>query len=335
LNNKENTDAELISVEEDDENMKTIYLAGGCFWGAEKYLSLIPGVGSTLVGYANGYTANPTYEEVCRRDTGHAEAVKVEYDPTKVSLAFLLELFYDAIEPTSLNRQGGDVGTQYRTGVYYIDEADKNIILSSITPLQESYDKPVMIEVKPLDNFYPAEEYHQKYLDKNPGGYCHIEGAKFEKARRAVDNATLYRKKTKDELRRTLTDIQFEVTQNNATEPPFRNEYFDKFEPGIYVDITTGQPLFISTDKFESGCGWPSFSKPIYDGLVTELSDYTHGMERIEVRSKQGDVHLGHVFKDGPKELGGLRYCINSASLRFIPKERMEDEGYGYLLGLV
>ena len=336
--------------------LKIIYLAGGCFWGAEKYLSLIPGVVSTSVGYANGRTANPTYEEVCHHDTGHAEAVRVEYDPAKVSLAFLLKLFYEAIDPTSLNRQGGDVGTQYRTGVYYLDEADKDIILGSITLLQENYRAPVVVEVMPLDNFYPAEEYHQKYLDKNPGGYCHISGAKFERARLAMDETTLnsrgseeealveeasatsatqYHPKTRDELRRILTDIQFAVTQNSATEPPFRNEYFDKFEPGVYVDITTGQPLFISTDKFESGCGWPSFSKPISDDLVAELSDHSFGLKRVEVRSKLGDAHLGHVFEDGPRELGGLRYCINSASLRFVPKERMEEEGYGYLLDLV
>lgn len=315
--------------------MKTIYLAGGCFWGAEKYLSLIPGVTSTSVGYANGRTENPSYEEVCRHDTGHAETVKVEYDPAKVSLTFLLELFYEAIDPTSLNRQGGDIGTQYRTGIYYVDEADGDIILGSIGLLQESCDKPVMIEVKALDNFYPAEEYHQKYLDKNPGGYCHIGEAMFEKARQAVDEAALYRPKEKDELRRNLTDIEFEVTQNGATEPPFRNKYFDQFEPGIYVDVTTGEPLFVSTDKFESGCGWPSFSKPLSGDLIAELPDYSHGRERVEVRSKRSGSHLGHVFEDGPEELGGLRYCINSASLRFVPKERMEDEGYGHLLGLV
>lgn len=315
--------------------MKTIYLAGGCFWGAEKFLTLISGVTNTTVGYANGNTQNPTYEEVCHHDTGFAETVLVEYDPLKVSLTFLLEMFYGAIDPMSLNRQGGDVGSQYRTGVYYTDEADKDTILGSIALLQESCDKPVMIEVKPLMNFYTAEEYHQKYLDKNPSGYCHIGKAKFEKARRAIDEATLYRPKEKDELRLELTEIQFEVTQNNATEAPFTGEYFDKFEPGIYVGITTGEPLFVSTDKFESGCGWPSFSKPITAGLLAELPDHTHGRERIEVRSKRGDAHLGHVFEDGPSELGGLRYCINSASLRFVPQGRMEAEGYGHLLGLV
>ena len=312
--------------------MKTIYLAGGCFWGAEKYLSLIPGVVFTETGYANGRTENPSYEDVCRNDTGHAETVRVEFDPTKLSLTFLLERFFEVIDPTSLNRQGGDVGTQYRTGVYFSDNADEEIILGSIALLQESYAKPTMIEVKPLAQFYPAEEYHQKYLDKEPGGYCHIDSAKFEAARRAVDVSTLYRPADKDVLRSSLTELQFEVTQNGATEAPFRNEYYDTFEQGVYVDVTTGEPLFLSTNKFDSHCGWPSFSAPISGDLISELPDNSHGRERTEVRSSHGDSHLGHVFEDGPKEQGGLRYCINSASLRFIPKEKMAEAGLGHLI---
>ena len=162
--------------------MKTIYLAGGCFWGTEKYLSLIPGVQSTSVGYANGHTENPSYEQVCHNNTGHAETVKVEYDPTRISLSSLLEMFYDVIDPTALNRQGADVGTQYRTGIYYVDEDDRETIDLSIVHLQKKYLEAVVVEVKALENYYPAEEYHQKYLDKNPGGYCHIGSAKFEQA---------------------------------------------------------------------------------------------------------------------------------------------------------
>ena len=315
--------------------MKTIYLAGGCFWGTEKYISLIQGVQSTQVGYANGHTQNPTYEEVCRGDTGHAEAVKVEFDPAKLSLTFLLEAFYEAIDPTSVNRQGGDVGAQYRTGIYFVDAPDENIILGSIELLQESLTKPVAIEVKPLSSYWPAEEYHQKYLDKNPGGYCHIGPAMLENAKQKADETTLYRQKDKSELRGSLTEMQFEVTQNNATEPPFKNEYHDKFDPGIYVDITTGEPLFVSADKFDAGCGWPSFSKPITNSLLMELPDNSWGRKRIEVRSKRGNSHLGHLFNDGPQEQGGLRYCINSASLRFVPKEKMQEEGYGDLLELL
>lgn len=314
---------------------KEIYLAGGCFWGTEKYLQNIPGVLSTEVGYANGDTENPTYEEVCRKNTGHAEAVKVEYDDNKIGLPFILELYYDVINPISKNRQGGDIGTQYRTGIYFTDEKDEEAILASIDNLQKGYKEKIAIEVKPLANYYRAEEYHQKYLDKNPGGYCHIGVDKFEKAEKAVDISKKYAKKTRDELKASLNEMQFDVTQNNGTEPPYRNEYFDTFEEGIYVDITTGEPLFLSDDKFESGCGWPSFSRPIDSNLIKNITDRSHGMVRTEVRSSNGDAHLGHVFEDGPADQGGLRYCINSASLRFIPKEKMDEEGYGEYLGML
>lgn len=315
--------------------MSEIYLAGGCFWGLEKYLASIRGVLSTEVGYANGRTACPTYEEVCRRRTGHAETVRVEYDPGVLPLSFLLELFFDAIDPTSLNRQGADAGEQYRTGVYYADEADRLEIERSLGRLQRRYSKPIAVEVKPLENFAPAEEYHQKYLDKNPGGYCHIGKEKMERAAKALVNPADFTARAPEKLRESLSERQYEVTQHSATEPPFQNEYFNFFQPGIYVDITTGEPLFSSSDKYESGCGWPAFSKPIDPGALRQFPDSSHGRQRTEVRSRVGDAHLGHVFEDGPRESGGLRYCINSASLRFIPKEEMDREGYGYLLPLV
>ena len=314
---------------------RTIYLAGGCFWGTEKYLSELEGVVTTEVGYANGRTENPSYEDVCYKNTGHAETVKVEYDASILPLKDLLKLFYEVIDPVSINRQGNDVGTQYRTGIYYVDETDLPIIKESLKELKREYPVPLAIEVEPLSNYYPAEEYHQKYLDKNPGGYCHIGAEEFAKAKAMQAVQKPYQVKSKEELKTTLTPLQYEVTQNSATEAPFQNEYYNNFKEGIYVDITTGEPLFVSTDKFESGCGWPSFSKPINPDLVKELKDSTYGMQRIEVRSKTGDAHLGHVFPDGPSELGGLRYCINSASLKFIPKEEMPAKGYGYLLPLV
>jgi peptide methionine sulfoxide reductase msrA/msrB len=312
---------------------KEIYLAGGCFWGTEKYLEEVKGILETEVGYANGNTKNPSYEEVCHRNTGHAEAVKVVYENTVIGLPFLLELYYDVINPVSVNRQGNDVGSQYRTGIYFTDDEDEGIIRESIGKLQLKYKEKIAIEVKPLDNYYRAEEYHQKYLDKNPHGYCHIGSDKFEKAKNAVDTGWKYVKKSAEELKKSLTNLQFEVTQNSATEQPFHNEYFDEFREGIYVDITTGEPLFLSDDKFESGCGWPAFSRPIDAALITDAVDTSFGRVRTEVRSRTGDAHLGHVFEDGPMDRGGLRYCINSASLRFIPKEKMEKEGYGeYLL---
>ena len=315
--------------------MAEIFLAGGCFWGAEKYLASIRGVLETQVGYANGSTAAPTYEDVCRRGTGHAEAVRVTYDPAVLPLSFLLSLYYEAIDPTSLNRQGNDRGVQYRTGIYYTDDADRDVIDTSLAALRAKLGRPAAIEAGPLENFYPAEEYHQKYLDKNPGGYCHIGVDKFRRAAAAAVDPSAYSPPDRAALRASLTPEQYAVTQEAATEPPFHNDFWNHYRPGIYVDITTGEPLFSSSDKFESGCGWPSFSRPLDPEVVREKRDVTHGMVRTEVRSRLGDAHLGHVFNDGPKERGGLRYCINSAALRFIPREDMAREGYGYLLELV
>lgn len=315
--------------------MSEIYLAGGCFWGLEEYLASIHGVQATKVGYANGNTENPTYEAVCYQNTGHAETVYVLYNANILPLEFLLGLYYEAIDPVSHNRQGGDAGEQYRTGIYFVNEEERPVIQRSITRLQSRYNKPVAIEVSPLRNFTPAEEYHQRYLSKNPGGYCHIGKEQFEKAAKALVNPAAYPVPDTDSLRKKLSPTQYQVTQHGATEPPFQNDYYQTFVPGIYVDITTGEPLFSSSDKFESGCGWPSFSKPIDPNVIREKSDTSHGMMRTEVRSRAGGAHLGHVFNDGPKKLGGLRYCINSASLRFIPKNKMESEGYGYLLSLI
>lgn len=319
---------------------KTIYLAGGCFWGVEKYFSLIPGVAETETGYANGSTDNPTYQQVTRQNTGHAETVKVVYDPHKVSLPFLLEKYYDVIDPVSVNKQGNDTGVQYRTGIYYTDKADRPVIEASLKALQSRYNQPLAIELQPLARYSRAEEYHQDYLGKNPGGYCHIPQSKFDEAKQAVDPAkpgdkTSYVKPSKEELKKKLTFQQYRVTQENATERPFENEYYDNKRKGIYVDVTTGEPLFLSSDQYDSGCGWPSFTRPISESLVQEQKDISHGMLRTEVRSKTGDAHLGHVFNDGPKDKGGLRYCINSASLKFIPREEMEQAGYGNYLPML
>ena len=309
----------------DNKDLKTIYLAGGCFWGVEKYFSLMPGVKETEAGYANGSTASPTYEEVCSGKTGHAETVKVVFDPEELSLPFLLERYYSIIDPVSVNKQGNDRGIQYRTGIYYADEKDKPVIETSLKRLQQHFRQPLAIEVQPLRQFSRAEKYHQRYLDKNPGGYCHIPPAKFREASQTRENEPVYRKKSDEELRRVLTREQFAVTRNNATEPPFRNEYFNNDRPGIYVDVTTGEPLFLSTDKFDSGCGWPSFSRPIKEELIQEKQDFSHGMRRTEVRSKTGDAHLGHVFTDGPKEQGGLRYWTAEYSTDGDTWKRLDD----------
>ncbi|WP_082504582.1 MULTISPECIES: peptide-methionine (R)-S-oxide reductase MsrB [unclassified Chryseobacterium] len=319
-----------------NKNLKEVYFAGGCFWGTEHFFQQIRGVVSTEVGYANGNKKNPTYEEVVSHSTGFAETVKVKYDPEEVDLKLLIDLYFKTIDPTSKDQQGNDRGDQYRTGIYSTDKETQEIIKSEVEKLAKNYKKPILVETIPLKNFYSAETYHQDYLEKNPGGYCHIEPGLFEMAKNAnPPKAVKYQKQDKKTLKSKLTSEQYSVTQENATERPFENEYWDETREGIYVDITTGEPLFISTDKFESGCGWPSFSKPITQKLIEEKKDGSAGMERIEVRSKTGDAHLGHVFDDGPKDKGGLRYCINSASLKFVPKAEMKAKGYGDYISLL
>lgn len=309
---------------------KKIYLAGGCFWGTDHLFSLIEGVKKTVAGYANSDIPYPTYEMVCTGRTGAAETVEVVYDDSKIGLTELLSIYFRSIDPTTLNRQGNDIGTQYRTGIYYTDPQDVEVIDAFVAAVQRRYAQPLAVEVAPLRNFYPAEVYHQEYLYKNPNGYCHINPVLFEevKTRKAP-------KTEKAELRERLTPLQWEVTQNGATERPFVNEYDHEFRKGIYVDITDGTPLFISSRKYDSGCGWPAFTRPIDSSLITEHTDKSFGRVRTEVRSASSGSHLGHVFPDGPASEGGLRYCINSASLRFIPVEDMEKEGYGEYIDMI
>ena len=313
------------------ENLKEIYFAGGCFWGVEEYFSRIPGVRDAVSGYANGQTENPTYEEVCSGLTGHAETVRVSYEPRIVSLETLTEQFFQIIDPTVRDRQGNDAGRQYRTGVYYADAAEQGSLERIFAAEQKKYKQKIVTELAPLENFCAAEEYHQDYLKKNPGGYCHIDFSALDglKAKAPPAPERKYAKLSAAELRKKLTPTQYAVTQEAATERPFANEYFDNREPGLYVDVVTGAPLFSSEAKFDSGCGWPSFSKPIDPAAVAERHDDSYGMSRTEVRSQTGDSHLGYVFDDGPRDKGGLRYCINSAALRFIPYDKLNEEGYG------
>lgn len=304
---------------------KTIYFAGGCFWGVQAYFQRIQGVISTRVGYANGSTENPTYEDVCRRNTGHAETVEVVYDDNLLNLNKLMQYFFRIIEPTSLNKQGNDVGVQYRTGVYFIDLQDEKIIADAIAIEQYKYQQPIVVENLPLQRFDSAEDYHQDYLDKNPQGYCHIDV-------RLADFPIYHSdfvKPSDEKLREMLTDEQYYVTQQNGTERPFSHEYDRLFERGLYVDIVSGEPLFSSRDKFNSGCGWAAFSQPVSPDSLVQHIDLSHGMRRLEVRSGAANSHLGHVFPDGLPERGGLRYCINGASLRFVPYDEMDAQGYG------
>lgn len=301
------------------DGIKTIYFAGGCFWGTEHFFKQISGVVATTAGYANSRVPDPSYKDVCTGTTMAAEAVEVRYDPSRVGLRTLIAMYFLTIDPLSVNRQGNDIGTQYRTGIYYTDERQRHVAEEAVKSLSDSLRQRVAVEVMPLLNFYPAEEYHQDYLEKTPGGYCHINPELFARARNIG----------------RLTPEQEAVTRRSATEPPFHNAYWDEDRDGIYVDVTTGEPLFLSTDKFNSGCGWPSFTRPISAKSLSEIPDISHGMTRTEVRSTIGDAHLGHLFNDGPRERGGLRYCINSAALRFIPLEEMEKEGYGSYISLL
>ena len=317
--------AAILYTEEELSEMKSIYLAGGCFWGMQKFFDQFAGVLYTEVGYANGPDEAPSYQEVCA-SSGHAETVRVVYDEERLSLPKLLEYYFMVIDPLSVNRQGNDVGIQYRTGIYYTDDGQLEEIQPVFAQEQEKAGAPLAVELKPLENFFSAEEYHQKYLDKNPGGYCHIPRKYFSLPQPEAEAPAA---EDPDALRKRIGDLAYEVTQNAATERAFTGKYDDFFEKGIYVDVVSGEPLFSSLDKYDSGCGWPAFSKPIAGNTLRERVDLTHGMIRTEVRSGGVDSHLGHVFNDGPAETGGLRYCINSAALRFVPYEELEAQGYG------
>lgn len=329
-----------IDLEFDTDKLQDIYLAGGCFWGVEAYMARVYGVYDVTSGYANGNTENPTYEEVTRENTGHAETVHVRYDPERVELEEVLNHYFMIIDPTLLNQQGNDRGEQYRTGIYYENEADRAVIDKVVAAQTDRYDEPIVTEVELLDHYYLAEEVHQDYLEKNPDGYCHVEFDTLENQQLGEDaqsliDPALYPKPSDEELKATLTDVQYEVTQEDGTEPSFSSEYDGFYEPGIYVDITTGEPLFSSADKYDSTTGWPSFTKPIDSKVVTEHDDGLFFMKRTEIRSRAGDNHIGHVFNDGPKDKGGLRYCMNGAALLFVPEAEMEAEGYGFLLDKV
>jgi peptide methionine sulfoxide reductase msrA/msrB len=324
-----------------DVRVKKATFAGGCFWCMEPPFEKLGGVTEVVAGYTGGYKGNPTYEEVSSGTTGHVEAIQITYDPSKISYSELLQVFWRQIDPTDPDGQFVDRGKQYRTVIFYHNDEQRRLAEGSKEEIERSgrFEKPIVTEIVKVGEFYRAEEYHQDFYKKNPIRYKYyryrsgrdqflkrVWGNDMQVKSNTIDER--YKRPSQEELRKRLTPLQYKVTQEGYTERPFQNEYWDNRRDGIYVDVVSGEPLFSSLDKFDSGTGWPSFTKPIRPENIVEKEDRGLLTVRKEVRSKHGDSHLGHVFDDGPPPTG-LRYCINSASLRFIPEEELEKEGYG------
>lgn len=323
--------------------LETAVFAGGCFWCMEPPFEKLDGVTEVISGYSGGPEVNPTYHDVSYGKTGHRECVEVHYDPSKVSYEELLAVYWRSIDPTDPNGQFADQGSQYKAAIFYGNDEEKRLAEESRDELAASgrFDESIVTEILPAAPFYPAEDYHQNYYKTNPTHYKsyregsgrgpflrRVWGEEKHGMKKEAQDWESFDKPSETELRKRLTSLQYQVTQEEATERAFSNEYWNNHEQGIYVDVVSGEPLFSSKDKYDSGTGWPSFTRPLEPANVVTKEDRSLFMTRTEVRSKHADSHLGHVFEDGPQPTG-LRYCMNSASLRFIPVEDLEKEGYG------